>query len=120
VHSVIIKEQLSGEPGVVGSDHKGDEAELQAGDDAGDTQGNEHEGMGVETDPPPACADGAEDTTDEALIVKCTECIHFAVKKSAPTENGACNSRSGSWDGKVFQPPYEPHHCQNFQGRPAA
>ena len=83
------------------------------------SQGNEVDSLGPETEAPPAPADATEDTDVEAELVQCVDCVHFAVKKGAPEENGVCNSRSGSWNGPVFQPPHEPHPCPNFQdGQP--
>jgi len=93
---------------------KDDEAELPAGDDGGDTQDNEHDAMGVETEPSPAPADGAEATVIGTELVQCVDCVNFAVKTWAPDENGPCNSRSGPWNGEIFQPPHEPHTCPNF------
>jgi len=117
---VLIQERCSGESGAVGSDHKkDDEVEPPAGD-AGDlAQDNAVDPNGEDTELSPAPADGAEDTSVEAELVQCADCAHFAVQTWAPEENGACNARSGSWNGKVFQPPHEPHPCPNFQeGQP--
>jgi hypothetical protein len=126
---VLIQERCSGEPdvdvpdpqedaqvespAVDDSDHEeDDEVEPPDGDDGGDTQDDGQVATGI----PPTSADGAEATTVEAEFVQCIDCVHFAVKKGAPEENGACNSRSGSWDGKVFQPPHGAHPCKNFGG----
>lgn len=117
---VMIRKGCSTESGAGGSDpQENEEVDPPAGADRGDTQDIEHDGIGVETEPSPAPADGAEPTTVEAEFVQCVDCVHFAVKKWAPEENGACNSRSGSWNETVFQPPNEPHPCPNFQdGQP--
>jgi hypothetical protein len=116
VHSVIIEKELSGELCAVVPDRKeDDEVEPAADTDEGGTPEDDPDGLGVETAPSPSSTDATEDAAVESELIQCVDCVHFAVKKGAPEENGACNSRSGSWDGKVFQPPNEPHHCLNFQ-----
>jgi len=116
VHSVMIEQELSGELGAVGSDHKvDDEVKPPPNDDVGVSLGSAVDPDRKDTEASPAPADSAEDTTVGAGLVQCADCVHFAVKKWSPEENGACNSRSGSWNGNVFQPPNEPHICPHFQ-----
>jgi hypothetical protein len=114
---VMIKGGCSEEPEVVGSDHEeDDELEPPAGDDEGLAQDNAVDLNEGDKELSPAPADATEDTTVEAEFVQCADCVHFAVKKGAPEENGACNSRLGSWNGPVLQSPHEPHPCPNFHG----
>jgi hypothetical protein len=115
VHSVMIKQELSGELVAVDSDHK--EEDPLAGDDAGAAQEKGNDDLGIKTKPSSAPAAGAENTTIEAELVHCIECAHFAIKKWALEENGPCNLVERSWNGRLFQPPYEPHPCPNFSSR---
>jgi hypothetical protein len=112
----LIQERCSAESGADVPDHEeDDEVEPVADTDEGGTPENDPDGLGVETAPSPSSTDATEDAAVESELIQCVDCVHFAVKKGAPEENGACNSKSGSWDGKVFQPPQEPHPCPNFQ-----
>jgi hypothetical protein len=95
---------------------KKDEVESPTGDDGDDTRDNDHDSMVIETESSPAPDDAPKATTSEAELFQCVDCVHFAVNKGAPEANGAYNSRSGSWNGNIFQPPHEPHPCPNFQG----
>ncbi|MFZ5447058.1 MAG: hypothetical protein ACOZFS_00265 [Thermodesulfobacteriota bacterium] len=117
VHSVMIKEELSGKSEADSPGYNEDEVGPPDGENAsvslGDAIGPENEATEISPKP----ADSAEDTAVEAELVQCADCLHFAAKKWAPEENGACNARSGPWNGKIFQPPYVPHICPNFQDK---
>lgn len=93
-----------------------EEGETPAGDDEDLAQDNAVDLNGGDKERSPAPTDATEDTTVEAELVQCADCVHFEPKKYAPEENGACNSRSGSWNGPVFQSPDKPHPCPNFHG----
>lgn len=118
VHSVMIKQELSGELGAVGSDHKvDDEVKPPPNDDGGVSLDSAVDPDREDTELSPAPTDGSEDTELGTEIVHCADCDHFAAKKWAPEEDGACNARSGSWNGNLFQSPHEPHPCPNFSSR---
>jgi len=116
----LIQERCSGESGADGPDHKeDDEVETPVGDDGGADGGASQTNLvnpneeDADLSPPPV--DDTGEATVGSELVQCVDCVHFAVKKWAPEENGACNSRSRSWNGVVFQEPNEPHHCLSFQ-----
>lgn len=117
---VIIQERCPVESGADVPEHgEDDQVELTAEADEGDTRENDSDGLGVEITPPPSSTDATEDATVEAELVQCGDCVHFAANTYVPEKNGACNSRSGSWNEPVFQPPNELHPCPNFQdGQP--
>jgi hypothetical protein len=113
---IIIQERCPEESEADVPDHEEDnEAEPAAEADEGGNRESDSDGLGVEIAPSPPSTDATEDATVETPLVRCAECNHFAVKTLAPTENGGCNTRSGSWNGQALQPPNEPHPCQNFQ-----
>lgn len=118
VHSVMIKKELSGELGAVGSDQKGDDkVELPSGDDVGFAQDHAVAVNEEDKERSPAPTDTIENTAVEAEFVQCADCVHFEPKKYAPEEDGACNPITNAWNGKVFQPPHEPHPCPNFSSQ---
>ncbi len=117
---VLIRERSSAESDADGSNpQENDEVGPPHGDDGGLVQENEVDLNGEGMDLSPEPANGAEDRIVETDLVRCADCAHFAAFKSAPEQNGACNSRSGPWNGKnnYFQPPHELHPCESFSLR---
>jgi len=92
-----------------------EESETPAGDDEDLARDNAVDLNEGDKERSPAPTDATEDATVEAELVQCADCIHFAAKKYAPEENGACNPITMAWNGQAFQPPHEPHPCHNFQ-----
>jgi hypothetical protein len=91
-----------------------DEAGPPATDDVSDAKGNEQEDKGIETAP-----DHAEGTSGNAGRIRCRDCRQYAPGKQLKDGemNGSCKSPAISWDGNLFQLPFELHPCPNFSLR---
>jgi hypothetical protein len=114
---VLIQERCSAGSGADVPDHEEDHGvEPPAADSGGDAKGNDQGDMGIETEPSP---DHAEETSGKAGLIRCRDCRRYdpGLQLKDKEMKGSCKSQTLSWDGELIQPPYELHHCPNFQGR---